>query len=467
MPDSETPRSPLVTRLAAVRKGRSTHEVVTDLARLGRRHGVRGVTYRASYELSRVLAPPEPPGPQIDRTATVPFGVAAAPYFNPDQATLDANRAVVERFARRGPEVHTATWFVPYFEHVLFGGISTILRFMNYLTVNHGVEHRIVLFDSTTATDAALRSELRGEFPALADVDIVLPEPGHAPFSDFEELPFTDIAVCTIWHSAYALARFNATDAKYYFVQDYEPLFYPAGTLYALSEATYRFGFAGLVNTPGLETIYASYGNPATSFVPAVEQLSGEEEKPSSRPGAPVQIVLYGRPQTDRNGFELLAEASRRVKERFGNQVRIVSAGEEFDPGEYRLNGIVENAGLLRSRAEIHDLYTRSDVGVCCMFSKHPSYQPFEYLAARAAVVTNANSATSWFLRDGENSLVAEPFPIAIAEAIGRLVTDRELRLKLAARGFADVTSVEWDTEFAKLWHFITGETNPPEELPT
>ena len=468
MPDSETSRrSPLITRLAAVRKGRSTQEVLTDLARLGRQHGIRGVTYRASYELSRMLAPSEPPAAPIDRTATVPFSVAAAPYFNPDLSTLAANRAVVERFAGRGPAVHTATWFVPYFEHVLFGGISTILRFMNYLTVHHGVEHRIVLFDSTTATDAALRSELRSEFPALAGVDIVLPEPGRAPFSDFEELPFTDIAVCTIWHSAYALARFNSTDAKYYFVQDYEPLFYPAGTLYALAEATYRFGFAGLVNTPGLETIYTSYGNPSTSFIPAVEKLSSEEEKPSSRPGAPVQIVLYGRPQTDRNGFELLAEASRRVKERFGNDVHIISAGEEFDPGEYRLRGIIENAGLLRSRAEIHDLYSCSDVGVCCMFSKHPSYQPFEYLAARAAVVTNANSATSWFLRDGENSLVAEPYPVAIAEAIGRLVTDRELRLKLAARGFADVTSVEWETEFAKLWRFITGESDPPEELPT
>jgi glycosyltransferase involved in cell wall biosynthesis len=180
-----------------------------------------------------------------------------------------------------------------------------------------------------------------------------------------------------------------------------------------------------------------------------------------------VQIVLYGRPQTDRNGFELLAEASRRVKERFGDDVRIISAGEEFDPGEYRLQGIVENAGLLRSRAEIHDLYSRSDVGVCCMFSKHPSYQPFEYLAARAAVVTNANSATSWFLRDGENSVVVEPFPVAIAEAIGRLVTDRELRLKLASRGFADVSGVEWETEFAKLWRFITGESDPPEDLPT
>ena len=312
MPDSEPPDDPPSSPgwRRCARAG-STQEALTDLARLGRRHGVRGVTYRASYELSRMLAPPEPPAAPIDRTLTVPFGVAAAPYFNPDLSTLAANRAVVERFAGRGREVRTATWFVPHFEHVLFGGISTILRFMNYLTVHHGVEHRIVLFDSTTATDAALRSELRSEFPALADVDIVLPEPGRAPFSDFDELPFTDIAVCTIWHSAYALARFNATEAKYYFVQDYEPLFYPAGTLYALAEATYRFGFAGLVNTPGLETIYASYGTPPRRSCLQSNSLSGGEEKPSSRPGAPVQIVLYGRPQTDRNGFELLAEASR------------------------------------------------------------------------------------------------------------------------------------------------------------
>jgi glycosyltransferase involved in cell wall biosynthesis len=101
------------------------------------------------------------------------------------------------------------------------------------------------------------------------------------------------------------------------------------------------------------------------------------------------------------------------------------------------------------------------------MFSKHPSYQPFEYLAAGAAVVTNTNSATSWLLKDGENCLVAEPFPIAIAEAVGRLVTDPELRLKLAARGHDDVTAVTWDTEFEKLWCFLTDEPDDAGELPT
>ena len=471
MPDPVNPqRSRLIRKLSAVRKGRPPKQLLADLARVARRGGMRGLAYRTSYELSGMLKPPEPPAPApgpIDRTATVPFGVAAAPFFNLDEPTLAASRAVTDAFASRGGTVRNATWFVPYFEHVLFGGISTVFRFMNFLTEHHGVEHRIVLFDDTISTDSGLRAQITSEFPALSNIDIVLPEKGRAPFTDVDDLPFTDIAVCTIWHSAYALARFNATHAKYYFVQDFEPLFYPAGTLYALAEATYRFGFAGLVNTPGLESLYASYGNPSTSFVPAVQTVSKPEAKPSSEPGAPIQIVLYGRPQTDRNGFELLAKASTILKDQFGKRIRIVSAGEDFDPQEYGLHDVVENVGLLRSRAEIHQLYSDSDIGVCCMFSKHPSYQPFEYLAAGAAVVSNTNSATEWFLRDGENCLVSEPFPVAIAAAVGRLVTDAELRLKLAERGYADVASVEWESEFAKLWRFMTGEHDLPGPLTT
>ena len=59
--------------------------------------------------------------------------------------------------------------------------------------------------------------------------------------------------------------------AKFYFVQDNEPQFYPAGAASALAEETYRFGFPGIVNTPGLADVYRAYGNPAVSFVPAVD----------------------------------------------------------------------------------------------------------------------------------------------------------------------------------------------------
>ena len=106
------------------------------------------------------------------------------------------------------------------------------------------------MYDNSELTDEFVRSAITSVFPDLYDVDIVLPSPGRAPYVDFAELPPTDIALSTIWYSAYPLLRFNQTQAKFNFLQDFEPAFYPAGTLWALAEATYRFGFAGLVNTP-------------------------------------------------------------------------------------------------------------------------------------------------------------------------------------------------------------------------
>jgi glycosyltransferase involved in cell wall biosynthesis len=238
-------------------------------------------------------------------------------------------------------------------------------------------------------------------------------------------------------------------------VQDFEPSFYPAGTVYALTEATYRLGFAGLANTPSLGDVYASYGNPAMSFVPAVDFLALDEPKPSAS-GGPVQIVLYGRPSTDRNAFELIVVACHQLKARFGDAIRIVSAGEAFEPAALGLEGVVENAGLLRDLDDVRRLYAASDIGIAFMLSKHPSYQPFEYLAAQVAPVCNTNAATSWMLRDGENCLISEPYPSAIAQAVALLVEDPLLRAKIAATGHEQVQAVEWETQIADIWRFVT-----------
>jgi O-antigen biosynthesis protein len=448
----------MARRIAAVVKGRSPRQALSDVVRLQRERGVRALAYRTSYEVTRALAPPEPPPPPpppVFRNHSHVFYVAENDFYNPTGEDLEANRAVVDRFADRSTEVRTATWFVPWFEHVLFGGIHTILRFISWLQTEHGVESRIVVYDHPHLADSDVRSPITSAFPELADIDIVVPPQGRAPYVDFDELPPTDIAVSTIWYSAYALLRFNRAGAKFYFVQDFEPAFYPAGTLWALADATYRFGFAGLVNTPGLGEAYRSYGNPTCAFTPAVDCHEPERE-PVDHGDGPVQVVIYGRPSTDRNGFELLSAACRRVKDRFGSKVRMVSAGEDFDPAEYELDGIIENVGLLRTRDEIGALYARSDIGMYCMFSRHPSYQPFEYLASGMAVVTNVNPYTSWLLRDGENCLLAEPFAAAFAQALERLVEDPELRAKLAAAGSHLVRSFEWEPAFEGLWRFIT-----------
>jgi glycosyltransferase involved in cell wall biosynthesis len=379
--------------------------------------------------------------------------VSFVSYFDLTTDELAANDAVVGRFDERSPNVTTATWFLPYFRHALFGGIHTIFRLMDDMSRNHGVEHRIVIFDPEVP-ERELRAEITASFPSLEDADIVLVRAGNVPY---DELPRTDIGVCTLWTTAFALARFNDVGAKFYMVQDYEPSFYPAGSMYGLTEATYRLGFAGIVNTPGLAEIYESYGNPAVAFTPAFDVPDLDVDKPSNREDEPIRIVLYGRPSVDRNAFELVASACVLLKRRYGNAIRIVSAGEEFDPADLGLEGILENRGLLSTLAEVQQLYLDSDIGICFMFSKHPSYQPFEYLAAGVAPVVNVNPATSWFLRDRENCLIVEPYPSSIADGVAALIDDDDLRLTITERGREAVARGDWDREFDRVWRFITG----------
>src|SRR5581483_2675679 len=432
-------------------------EAAADLRQLVATRGWHGIVERTGFSIHRHLPPePEPPpaDPGLDpRVGTYSWNIAFNPYFDLSPEELAANAAVVRRFSERPNQVRSATWFLPRFEHALFGAVYTILRLMSWMTKHHDVEHRLVIFDGQIATDPQIRHMVRDTFPNLGNVDIVLPPPSGTLALD--ELPWTDIAVCSLWSSAYSLARFNATSAKFYMVQDFEPSFYAAGTAFALAEATYRLGFAGLVNTPGLADVFATYGSPTFSFVPAVDYFAPDEPKPSAA-GGPVEIVLYGRRSTDRNAFELIARGAHHLETRYGNRVRIVSAGEDFEPAAFGLEGVVENVGLLRALGSVRDLYAASDIGLCFMLSKHPSYQPFEYLAARMAPVCNANLATGWLLRDGENCLITEPFPNCIAAAVSRLVMDPELRLKIASTGYEDVLAADWEVELDRTWKFIT-----------
>jgi len=432
--------------------------------RIVRAGGITAIAQRARYAAHQVRHPsieePEvvaieeaPPHPWLQTAAHM---VSFVPYFDLANADLEANAAVVARFNDRPSPVRTATWFLPFFHHALFGGVHTILRLMDYMTREHGVEHRIVIHDPEE-DDRELRAKISDVFPALGSVDLVLVHGGNVPY---DELPHTDIAVCTLWTTAFALAKFNDVDAKFYMVQDFEPAFYPAGSMYGLTEATYRLGFAGIVNTPGLAEIYSTYGNPTVAFTPSFSVATDLYPKPSEKPGEPVQIVLYGRPSVDRNAFELVASACVHLKNVYGDGIRIISAGEEFDPNELGLGGIIENHGLLDSLEDVQELYRNSDIGICFMFSRHPSYQPFEYLAAGVAPVANVNAATSWFLKDEENCLIVEPFPSSIAEGVGRLIDDPELRREIADRGHDEVALGDWPTEFARVWDFVNGSSS-------
>ncbi|MDQ3433653.1 MAG: hypothetical protein M3481_03040, partial [Actinomycetota bacterium] len=96
-------------------------------------------------------------------------------------------------------------------------------------------------------------------------------------------------------------------------------------------------------------------------------------------------------------------------------------------------------------------------VGLVFMLTRHPSYQPLEFMASGVVTVTNENPHTTWLLRHEENALVAPPVPALVADQIGRLVEDSVLRERLANAGRLTVEPMQWEAQFERVWTTATG----------
>lgn len=365
---------------------------------------------------------------------------------------LDANFKAIQEGALNAIQTpHVITWFLPIVTHALKGGVRTVFAVSEHMSVKHGTLNIFVIyaFNGRDFDIDELSHSLRTHFPNL---NFVVRKFLHGK-DRAEDLPHSDIAVCTLWTTAYIMLRYNQTLRKFYFMQDFEPMFYPGGDLYMIIEQTYRFGYSCIANTPGVGNRYLAYSPDMVSFLPGIDSsVFYHDENCLEQIGTDKlwQIVFYGRPGNARNGFFLGTDILKSVKAQLGDSVRILSAGAEWDPQEFGLDGVVENLGLLKDIDEVADLYRASDLGLVFMATPHPSYQPLEYMACGCVVATNRNEANSWLLND-ENALLLEPIAHVAADRIVALLRDVPRRRSMTANGSETVSRLNWDTAYGLI----------------
>lgn len=355
-----------------------------------------------------------------------------------NKVLMDEWKAVTSR------RVSSVNWFLPDYHSPYAGGIYTVLRFADAFSAK-GIHNRIVIFDGPHHRDEeAVASEIRSIFPGLGRLEVLI-NPAHIPHSD--------ICIATFWPTAYVALKFNDTRGKYYFIQDFEPLFYAAGPYYGLAEATYRFGFLGITNGPRLKEIYRNhYGTDAEYFLPTPD--SGLFHTSLGEPRSKVsRIFFYARPAMERNAFDLGILALQKLK-RIHPHLEIVTAG--WDLSEYEVPMPVTSLGLLTLK-ETAELYRSCDMGLVFMFTKHPSYLPGELMASGCVVITNKNPDNAWLLRDGENCLLTEPSVSSIVETFERAMTDYDLRKAVVKNGLETVRQTTWDIQIDRIISFVTG----------
>ena len=236
-----------------------------------------------------------------------------------------------------------------------------------------------------------------------------------------------DAYIATNWESAHVLGRHGSMPGRrLYFVQDYEPHFYPRGAEFALAEDTYRFGYrivalgrmvtASLSEKHGIDVDRVPFGTDLSVY---------GFRRSDDRRG----VVLYVRPHTVRRGTSLGMAAMRKFHHVHPDQeIHLFGDPNVRPPFPARIHGVL-------SPNRLADLYNDCIAGVVLSFT-NISLVPFEMLACGLIPVVNeepyarselTNPAVRW----------AQATPSAIASALSAAVSYRDTghAASLAAAG--------------------------------
>lgn len=345
---------------------------------------------------------------------------------------LAENKAVIKKnHAKILVNPKKVLFILPDFQ-AIYAGLNNIFSFANFLN-DEGLEITIGLMcdDDGMARQRAL---ITAKYPNLGQ-NIKL----HAVSQDnVDSLPPMDIAICTQWATAYLLAAFNRTQRKCYFIQDKESSFYPRGTISALVEYTYTFGFYALANTEGLLRWYQQEFGGSGILLKSVINLSAYSlpDQPKYELKAPYKVFFYARPNESRNAFEIALTGLLSLKKRLGRDLEIYAAGADWDAADYGIEKLIKNMGRIEYD-KLPAFYRSMDAGIMFMFSGHPGVVASELMASGCPVVVNQYNDSTWneLYEHEKTCLVTPPTADAVADSIHRILTDQTVRESVIPAG--------------------------------
>lgn len=367
---------------------------------------------------------PVPPGKQIERKLSGEvYDVVTRVWRDRPAPLLDPVPGMADRERLRLAMV------IPHFSRGS-GGHNTLFQIFSRLE-QRGHACSVWLADyhgySRAVWPAVLRHEIN-EFFA----------PFQGPvYKGFDAWQGADVAIATGWQTVHAMLELDLCRARAYVVNDHEPEFYPASTEHALASDTYRHGLHCIAASPWLRDLLIElYDTSAEAF-----QLGVDHETYKPRPVArqPQTIIYYARYATPRRavpiGLMALAELKRRRPD-----VRIVLFGTNE---VLHASFPYEHVDVL-SPTQLSWLYSEATVGLCLSLTNF-SLMPKEMLACGLPCVELAGiSAESIFGSDGPLEL-APLDPTRIADALERLLVDRQEWQRRSREGIEFVASHTWD----------------------
>lgn len=270
-----------------------------------------------------------------------------------------------------------------------------------------------------------------------------------------QSLPDSDAVMATTWFSAPVVAALPSAARRLYFVQDYEPLFHPAGDLSVAAAGSYRLGLQTLVIGSWLQHKLHHDHAVDTARVPFTADL--DTYRPDGHQRRPQVVAIY-QPDKPRRCPDLVRKTLTRV---LAAGLEVVTVGARPDP---RLGRGHRHLGMVDVDT-LADLYRSSAAGLCVSAS-NPSRVPFEMMACGLPVVEAHLPNTVFDFPEGA-CLLARPDPAAMAAALVRAAAEPE-RGELGVRYMQPRPAAEEQRAFARFVEAaVAGEPTGTAHMPT
>lgn len=308
------------------------------------------------------------------------------------------------------------------------GGHQNIFRFIRFLE-DAGHEVRIYLYSANVLLAPGEVSAMVADSSSYTNIR------ASVRYYPDDGLPDdVDALFATSWETAYRSYRDPSRAHRFYFVQDFEPLFYTLGSEAVLAENTYRFGFFGITAGNWLaQKLHRDYGMETAAY-----QFGSDERNYSlTNRGDRSDVFFYARPETPRRGFELGVMAlDLFARERPDHT--IVMAGQ--DVHHLKIPFPYQNLGNVQVD-QLNEVYNRCAAGLVMSFS-NLSLLPLELLSAGVIPVVN-DAENNRLVSDNPFIEYTPPLPRALAERLMAIV-DRGDLAEHAARAAASVAPASW-----------------------
>ncbi|HET8821487.1 MAG TPA: glycosyltransferase [Thermoleophilaceae bacterium] len=315
------------------------------------------------------------------------------------------------------------------------GGHGTIFTLMARLEeLGHTVS--VWLYDPDGrmyGSGAVIRRRIVDEFTPLR-------APAHRGFDDWAG---ADVALATGWDTAYAVSLLPGCRARAYLIQDHEPEFFATSAESLWAAGTYRLGLYGIAASRWLrDLLMERYGQRGSWFRLGVD---GGVYRPRPVERRQDTVIFYARPYTPRRAVPLGALAleelhRRRPDTRF---VLFGHAEEMRMPFPYELLGVVSPETLAWR-------YSEATAGLCLSLTNY-SLIPQEMMACGLPCVDLAGGSTEAELGSEAGAVLAEADPVAIADALERLLDDPVEWRRRSEAGRALVETASWDVAAKQL----------------